>query len=420
MHISFFGAAQEVGRSSIMLHDNDKRIMFDYGVKLGKGLEYPIQAPDVDALILSHAHLDHCGAIPVLYRHKPDIPAIGTPPSLDLSELLLKDSLKIARIEHKKAHFTEAQMNLYKRRYRRIPYGMQADLLGMNIEMQDAGHVAGSAITLLERKHGKENKRIVYTGDFKLQKQVLHDGAKIVKGDLLIMESTYATRDHPDKAQLVKEFIAKIKETLDNRGNVLLPVFAVGRGQELLTLLYENGLAQHTYVDGMINSATEIILRHPKYITHPHRLSDAVEESNRIRDSTDRRSVLDEPSIILTTAGMLEGGPVLNYITRLNEESRIFLTGFQVEGTNGRLLLEKKYVRIDGVPHKIKTPVQFFDFSAHAGREDLYRYARECSPNTIICVHGSEENSKALAEALSGEGFDAHAPKVGDVIKLAD
>jgi len=130
--------------------------------------------------------------------------------------------------------------------------------------------------------------------------------------------------------------------------------------------------------------------------------------------------VLDEPSIILTTAGMLEGGPVLNYITRLNEESRILITGYQVEETNGRRLVERGVVNIDGREHRIRNPVTTFDFSAHAGRDDLFRYARESAPNTIICVHGSEENAKALAEELRGEGFDAHAPKDGDTIRLAD
>jgi putative mRNA 3-end processing factor len=420
MQINFYGAAQEVGRSAIMLQDQGRRVMLDYGVKLWKGTQYPVEVPNVDALILSHAHLDHCGAVPMLYRNRPNIPTLGTPPTLDLAELLLRDSLKIARIEHKKAKFTEANLASFKKHYRRTSYHSHTSLLDMDISMYDAGHLTGSAVTLMERRHGKENKRIVYTGDFKIEKQTLHEGAEIVKSDVLIMESTYAQRNHPERTKVVKDFVERVKEVIDNGGNVLLPVFALGRGQEMLTILYEAGLAGKTYVDGMINPATQIVMKHSKYIKNSHKLFDAVEESNRVRDQKDRHAILEQPSIILTTAGMLEGGPVLSYINKLNDRSHIFITGYQVEDTNGRRLIDKGVVNIDGKETRIKTPVSIFDFSAHAGHDDLYKYVRESSPNTVICVHGSEENSKAFAEALKGEGFDAHAPKIGDVIKLAD
>ncbi len=417
MKIKFFGGAQEVGRSSILLK-GEKRFMLDYGIKLGKPTEYPIGSEPVDAIILSHAHLDHSGAVPSLYM-KEKVPTIGTKPTLELSELLLNDSLKIAHKDNKPAGFHERQLWDFSKHFISLDYRKGIRVGDFDIEMYDAGHVAGSAITLIENKAAKgSNKRFVYTGDFKLGRQMLHDGAETVECDVLITESTYALKEHPDRGELTSSFISEVREVLDSGGTALLPVFAVGRGQEMLALLHEHGLAERTYVDGMVNSATDIIMSHQDFLKNPGSLSKAVSESNRVRDRKDRWNALKEPAIILTTAGMLEGGPVMDYITRINAESRIFLTGYQVEGTNGRTLIEGGWMNIDGAKRRIRNRVSFYDFSAHAGMGDLYEYVRRSSPNTVVCVHGSAESSTAFAERLRGEGFEAHAPAVGDMIDL--
>jgi putative mRNA 3-end processing factor len=233
-----------------------------------------------------------------------------------------------------------------------------------------------------------------------------------------VTESTYALREHPDRNVLIDKLINDIRTTLDNGGTALLPVFAVGRSQEMLSILYKHRLTPMTYVDGMARAATSIILKYQGFIKHEAVLSKAVEESMAIQDKRDRKGALDEPSIILTTAGMLNGGPVLNYITKLNKNSKIMITGYQVEGTNGRNLLNRGQIVIDGNPVRISTPTEYYDLSAHAGREDLYKFIKQSGPRVVICVHGDEKSTTTLAESLKLEGFETYAPKIGDVIRL--
>ena len=416
MLLKFFGGAQEVGRSSIMIKDG-KTLMLDYGIKLNSKTEYPIGLPHIDAVVLSHAHLDHSGFLPAIYNEML-VPTFGTPPTLKLSTLLLEDSLNITKKEHQQPRFHKRQIKSFVNRYVNLDYHSNISVGDFNIQLFDAGHICGSAITLLERKNSQNNKRIVYTGDYKLEQQYLHDGSEIVESDVLIMESTYATKEHPDREKLIQDFVGGVREVLDNGGTALVPAFAVGRAQESLAILYRNKLTTSTFVDGMARTATSIVLKYPDFIQHGDVLAKAVEETMSIDNHKDRRDAMVEPSVILTTAGMLNGGPVLNYITKLNRKSRIFLTGFQVEGSNGRMLLEKGAIMLSNKSVKIDTETSYYDFSAHAGKNDLHEYAKRSSPSTIVCVHGSEENTKALAEDLKREGFQAYAPKVGDTIKL--
>ncbi len=416
MQLKFYGGAQEVGRSAILLKD-ERSFMFDYGIKIDKRIEYPTTIPKVDAFVLSHAHLDHSGFSPGLYSEM-FIPAFGTQPTLRLSNLLLDDSLNIAKKQHERPRFHRRQVNEFVNRYVSLDYGNRTHFGNYDLEFFDAGHIAGSAITLLERTQAKDFKRVVYTGDFKLSEQILHKGADIVKSDLLIMETTYATREHPDRKKVEKAFIDKIKETLENKGTALIPAFAVGRSQELLVLLHQHDLTRYTYIDGMVKDATSIVLNHPEYIANADLLNKASREASWISDRTERKDALNGPSVILTTSGMLNGGPVLDYITKLNRSSHIFLTGFQQEGTNGRTLLETGTIHMEGQKRKIDTPVTFHDFSAHAGRSDLLEYVKKSSPTAVVCVHGDATNAKTFAAELKQQGYDAYAPKVGDSIKL--
>jgi putative mRNA 3-end processing factor len=393
--------------------DAGKRLLFDYGIKLDHKTEYPIEAQKVDAAVLSHAHLDHSGFLPSLYN-KMFPPVMGTAPTLELSLLLLEDSMAIAKKQHMQEHFHKRQLKSYENRFVSMGYHTSTSLADFNIELFDAGHISGSTITRVE----KSGYRIVYTGDFKLAEQRLHKGAEVVKSDVLITESTYATRTHPDMRELSDNFIEKIKEVLDNGGTALIPVFAVGRSQEILTILYEHGLAGRTYLDGMARSATAIVQKHPEFIANSELLARAVSETMQIGEHGGREGALSEPSVIVTTAGMLNGGPVLDYITKLNKSSYIFLTGYQVDGTNGRMLLDEGQIIVHGLPRKITTPVSYYDFSAHADKNDLHEYIKMSEPQTVVCVHGSEESATQLAESLKLDGYEAYAPKNGDVIEI--
>jgi putative mRNA 3-end processing factor len=414
----FFGGAREVGRSAILMKD-DRSLLFDFGVKIDGKNEYPITVPRVDAVVLSHAHLDHTGDSPALYENS-SATTFGTYPTLRLANLLLDDSINIARKEHKVLNFHKAHIKDLINKYVPLEYHHIARYGNFDIELYDAGHISGSAITLVQRAKAKSYERVVYTGDFKLGEQTLHKGAEIVKSDVLIMESTYATREHPDRETTIKNFIENVNAVLNNGGNVLLPVFAIGRSQEILALLYKNGLASSTYIDGMAKAATTIAMSFPKFLANYELLANGAREVNWIGKIGDRREALNGPSIILTTSGMLSGGPVLDYITKLNKNSEILLTGYQQEGTNGKLLMEKGYVVIDNKKVKINAPTKFYDFSAHAGMSDLYDYVKRSSPKVVICVHGDENNTVAFAETLKADGYDAYAPKIGQTIKIGE
>ncbi len=414
MEISFLGGAGEVGRSAILLK-GEKNILLDCGIKLDHKTEYPIEPGRVDAFVLSHAHLDHSGSAPALYRGAYPV-SFGTAPTLQLSQLLIEDSIKIARRNHAVQKFTKAHLEAFSNKYFSYDYGTQIDFNGHNITLYDAGHITGSAITLIES--ARSGRRIVYTGDFKIEPQFLQGSADIIKSDILIIESTYANREHPDRGELIRHFVEEVKETVDNGGTALVPCFAVGRSQEVLAILYKNGLIEYTYVDGMAKKAAEIVMRHPEFTRNSDLLIKALKNSVWVGELHERKRALSNPSIIVTTSGMLTGGPVLDYITKLNPHSKIFLTGYQIEGTNGRNLLENKPLFIEGKKYAIKTPVSFFDFSAHAGISDLYEYVKKSSPERVICVHGDPKNTKQFAETLALQGFDAHAPVSGEKAHL--
>jgi len=411
LEIQFLGGAGEVGRSAFLLKD-DKNILLDYGAKNGTPrLEYPLIPAKVDAVVVSHAHFDHTGALPILYDGQLPV-AFGTKPTKELSELLLEDSLGISKKQNIKPKYTKMQMKNYLRKYLSYNYDSEIDFANYKITFKDAGHITGSAVTLIEKTHN--DKKLVYTGDFKLSPQVLQKGAEIVESDILMIESTYATRSHPDRKELIKRFIEDVKATLDNGGTALVPCFAVGRAQEMIAILYQHGLVDYTFMDGMAKKATEIVMRYPEFTPNRDLLLNAMKQCNWIGEHKDRDKALEQPSVIVTTAGMLNGGPVLHYITKLNEQSRIMLTGYQVEGTNGRLLLDGHELEIDEQKFRIDNPATYYDFSAHASKEDIYEYVRKSNPETVYCIHGDKANTEALAEALKLEGFDAHAPKFGD------
>ena len=414
MEISFLGGAGEVGRSGILLNGK-KKILMDYGVKINGKTEYPLPAGDIDAFILSHAHLDHCGNAPALY-HSGYPPTFGTPPTLELSELLIADSIKINLKNHTKQPYNKKDAQRFSNKYFSHGYNSKIEFGDYDITFSDAGHICGSAITKLEDR--KTQRSLVYTGDLKVSPQTLHKGSEIVSGDTLIIESTYGSRDHPERSELEKLLIENIREVIDNKGVALLPVFAVGRSQEMLALLEKNGLADITYVDGMSRKATGIVMDYPEYIQNYDLLSKAVGHVTQITKPYERNNALKGGNIIVTTAGMLNGGPVLDYITRLNSKSMIFLTGYQAETTNGRKLMQYEPLLIDDRKFHVRNPFAFYDFSAHAGQADLYKYIKESSPEEVICVHGDKDSSIALKEWLELEGFKAYAPKTGEKIKI--
>ena len=234
LELHFLGGAGEVGRSAI-LFKGSQNIIMDYGIKLNHKTEYPMPAGKVDACVLSHAHIDHSGNFPFLYKDNLPI-TYGTDPTKELSQLLIEDSMKVGKKNHQPPKFNKHNLRSFLERFSSHEFGEEVDLGEYRLTLFDAGHISGSSITKIESK--KSGRKLVYTGDFKLEPQMIQGSADIVKSDILLTETTYANREHPEREQLIKKFAEDVKQTLDNGGTALIPSFAVGRAQELLAILH--------------------------------------------------------------------------------------------------------------------------------------------------------------------------------------
>jgi len=393
MEIQFLGGATEVGRLGMLLRQGPETLLFDYGMLPRDPPQYPMKAPPVERVFVSHAHLDHSGMVPWLCgRH--DTSVILTPPTANVADLLLEDSLKVADAEGYEAPFDESDIDATRRNIRTMDFGDNLDVGSMEVTLHSAGHIPGAAMFEVNG-----NQTTVFTGDLHTLTTDLVKGARPVPCDTLVIESTYAGRNHPDRLKTQHEFLQKIR-AVNNRGGIaLVPAFAVGRTQDMLLTLAAGQF--DVWLDGMGKKVNNIYLDHPEYLRNAKKLRDAM---NRVRVVRSQRGALQalEADVIVTTSGMLDGGPIIRYLQAVRDDPRsaILLTGYQVEGSNGRRLMDEGIVELDGADVKVRCEWQKFDFSAHAGHDDLVRFIDGCDPKRVVLMHG--DHREALAEALDG------------------
>ncbi len=420
IRFTFHGGAQEVGRSCINLESNGYSVLLDCGIKLVSEVpEYPRLPGRVDSFILSHAHLDHCGMVPALYKQFP-CPLYGTDISFDISHLLQRDSLKITLDKGFAPEYSYDDISLSSMGENPVGYNEEVELNNkFSFKLFDAGHIPGSASVLLDVVENGVSRRVLYTGDIKISDTRLLDAAVVPEADILISESTYGNRVHPDRREMEEKLLVGVEETLDSGGNAVLASFALGRTQELLLIL--DDLGYPVYLDGMGADLTRLMLQYPYYLRDADALRKAVRNVVWVEHNGMRKQAIREPSIIVSTAGMLTGGPVLYYLKKLGGDanSTVFLTGYQVEGTNGRLLLDEGYILDprDGRGIKLKMRVEYLDFSAHAGRNSLERMVREINPDKCILVHGNPESCSSLGEFTQGI-CETFIPEVGSSLEF--
>jgi putative mRNA 3-end processing factor len=412
--IKFLGACREVGRSGVQLTSGSERFLFDYGYEVQNG-SVPIR-PDMPltGVFISHTHIDHSGMVPQLYRIGYQGHVYTTKATSGIMDILLHDSIKVQKKRGEKTHFLpndiEKTMNLNKT----LDYGRPVAFKNSRVTFLDAGHIPGASSILLE----SEKKKVMYTGDIKFVETRLVGGAKIDVKDLdaFICESTYSYKDHPPREELEDQLREMCQETVYNNGFIVVPSFAVGRTQEILLILHDLGFPIH--VDGMGIEVTYTMLKHPRYLKNAKLLQKAFGKAHKVRDSKDRKKALEKPGIIICTAGMLNGGPVSYYIKKLHEreDSTLALTGYQVEGTVGRMLMDTgRYVN-EGLDVKPKMKVEFLDFSAHTDKSHILEFIQRNRPKRILFMHG--DRTEKFAKEVRDLGFDAAAPKNGDVVKV--
>ncbi|MHA1859567.1 MAG: MBL fold metallo-hydrolase [Candidatus Asgardarchaeia archaeon] len=416
MKLTFLGGAGEVGRSAVLLDSNGYRTMIDYGIKVyEKG---PAQLPlvpkkGVHEILISHAHLDHIGFLPMLYaKGRPKW--YGTPPTHALGELLIADAMKVQELNGFENPFTEYDFEKSMHYFEAMEYEEEFKLKnGGKASFYDAGHILGAASIIVE----VEGKKILYTGDFNLTETRMHGPATFKEDvDIIITESTYAVKEHPSREAEEKRLIDHVKEALDFGGSALVPVFAVGRAQEVAVILNDAFPDERIYMDGMALKASDIYLRFPEYLKDAKTLHEALHRIKAVKRKSLRYKIVKGGSIIISPAGMLNGGNALWYLQNLPEYSTVTLTGYCAEGTNGWMLLNKGVIEKEGKLKRINLSVKQVDLSAHAGRKDLWEMIERVSPELVIVMHGDE--CFTFADQLNDEGFNAIAPRMGETIPV--
>lgn len=409
------GASHEVGRSAFIL-STDKNFLLDYGLKvfdLSGEPKYPIAFEEkIDAALISHAHLDHSGYIPHLYTKHENIHWYATPPTRDICELLLKDSMKIMgeKLPYKLSHYHTAL-----KQWHPVFYDKKFHLGDTSFVYKDAGHIVGSS--MIEIYYN--NQKILYTGDFKTEGTRLHKGAEFVEDvDTLIIEGTYGDKEHPDRAGLEKQLVMEIEETLGQGGHVLMPAFALGRSQEVISIIRSYSKDIPIYLDGMSKEIARIYMKYPYYIKNFGSFEQAIDSVNFVENSNIRKQVTRNPCVIVTTAGMMQGGPVLEYLFNVNPESKVIFTGYSVEGTNGWRLLNHGKIMKDDYELDVSLPVEYLDFSAHASKSELVEFVKKANPKKVVVVHADPAVADSFTNTLKGEGFNAVAPNLEEVIEL--
>ncbi|MCK4634479.1 MAG: MBL fold metallo-hydrolase [Candidatus Aenigmarchaeota archaeon] len=425
MNLKFLGAAGEVGRSGVLLNTGNEKMLFDYGIKIISQAEGPLQAPkiplkvklDLDAMLLSHAHLDHSGFVPNLYNRGYRGPTYSTATTFDLARILLNDSIKLANLRNQEKYFFKEDLKTMEKNEYRITYGQQFYVGKSSIGIYDAGHIPGSVSFHVNT--GK--KSVVYSGDIKTRDTELLRGLEPIREntDILIMESTYGEREHPDREIQEKQLTEKVRETLEMNGTAMVPCFAVGRAQEVLLILEKYGLDKYPiYLDGMAVDATKIIMKYPELIRQPKKLDKIYKNIEKVYNNRQRNDAAKRPCIIVTTSGMLNGGPIAHYLEKLYDKKNcsLTLTGFQVPGSAGHTLLETGNYVTEENNFKIKCRVDFIDLSAHSGRSELFDYVKMIDPKKVFVIHG--DSCDKFASELKEQGYDAHAPQSGEVCEI--
>ena len=394
--IAFLGMPNKVGRSAYLIKGS-RKVLLDYGVDLGKTPQFPdpVDVSSLDLFVISHSHLDHMGAAPMLYVSG-DVPAITTPPSIEISDLLIRDFMKLSGeyLLFEYIDFISLRRNVHLLGYRE-PFVFD----GVSVTLFDAGHIPGSAQVLVEM----DGRRILYTGDINTYETMLQGPADMDLGvelDAVIMESTYGNSRHPDRGEMERRFVEQAIETIESGGTVLVPAFAVARSQEILLILDKYDFPYEIVMDGMAIEVTKILLSQPGYLKDPERLRRAFNAVRKIYRWRDRKRVVNERCLIIAPAGMLGGGAAVFYLNKLIDDpkNRIFLVGYQAPGTPGRSLLEEA----ESEEARDRADVVYMRFSAHADVDGLFRFASSVEGDpTFYIVHGDGDARMNIGELIS-------------------
>ncbi len=429
--VTMLGCCREVGRAAFLLTTPESRVLIDCGEKPDSNNSTPyLYVPEIhplsqlDAVVLTHAHLDHCALVPLLYKYGYDGPVYSTPPTRDLSAMLQLDYLDVIHKEDRKIPYSSNEVKTYIKHSITLNYGNVTDIApDIKLTFHNAGHILGSAIAHFHIGDGLYN--IAFTGDFNYSKSRLFNPAtaNFPRLEALFMESTYGGSDmmQPARSDAEEKLYETINTVLSRGGKVIIPAFAVGRSQEVMLAL-EEGMRKEKipnvkiYLDGMIKEATAIHTTYPEYLNSDLRNQIFKEGMNPFLspnfvavDSSDlRERVMNgDPCVIITTSGMMNGGPVMEYLSNLaaDERNALVFVGYQADGTLGRRI-QKGWREVPlgrGRTIVINLEIVTVDgFSGHSDRRQLMNYVGSVQPRPekIFTIHGDENNTIDLASSL--------------------
>lgn len=462
MKITFYGAARTVTGSMYVIELGGKRLLLECGIHQGRREEserqnqkLPFDPGKVDAMILSHAHLDHSGNIPTLVKQGYANDIYMTPATRDLLGLMLRDSAHIQESDtafvnkKRKKHGQPPKLPLYtmadaeKALDSFVSYSYErpfSPIPGVKAVFHDAGHILGSAMVDLELTENGRTKKFFFTGDLgRNELPIIRDPYQPHGADYLMMESTYGDRLHNPIEQSIQKLQDLVRQVCQRKGKVIIPAFSVGRTQEIvyeLHKMFEAGTLPKVpiYVDSPLSiNVTGIFKLHPEcYDAETREMISNREEPfgfgrlTYVMASGDSKKLntMKEPAIIISASGMCEAGRILHHLRNSvgDPKNAVLIVGFQAEGTLGKKLVDKwPSVRIFGEEHQVKAQVEVLNgFSAHADKNELLGFVQQAQEGfgQIILIHGEEKQSLSFAQELKGLNYKVEVPVSGQTMEL--
>ena len=451
------GGFGQVGRSCMLLTTSESKILIDCGINPGARTpseSFPrldwtnITLDDLDAVVIGHAHLDHTGFLPVLCKYGYKGPIYCTEPTLPMMNLIQLDAIKVASAQGRTPMYSDRDVKQIMRQAITLPYGTVTDISpDIKLVFANAGHILGSALCHFHIGNGDHN--FVYSGDIKFAKSILFEAASwnFPRVETLLIESTYGAKEdiQPSRQEVESAFINAINNTLTDGGKILIPIPAVGRAQEIMMVIdhyMKSGemVEASVFTEGMISEASSIHEAYPEYLARELRQKILETDDNpfdseyftNVEHPDAREEPLRDgsPCIILATSGMLEGGPVLEYLKNIapDKKNKILFVSYQVNGTLGRRVLDgSKQVSLMGKEGKVQVVnincgIEKLDgFSGHSDYNQLISFVHKLRPKLrrVLVNHGERRKSENLSMSIRRMfRVSSHYPQIQEAIKL--
>jgi KH/beta-lactamase-domain protein len=456
IRMTVLGGAQEVGRSAFLIKTRESSVLLDCGINPGSQRPFEafprfdspeFQIDQLDAVVITHAHLDHCGLTPFLYKYGYDGPVYCSAPTSNLMTMLQLDYLDVANKQGVTPHYDQKDVRECVLHTIPLRFGVVTDIApDIRLTLHNSGHILGASMAHLHIGEGLHN--IVYTSDYKFARTMLLEAAatEFPRIETVITESTYGGQDDfmPSRVEAEESLTHVINETLERKGKVLIPVPAVGRAQEIMLIIdgyMKRGLMKEApvFIEGMISEATAIHTAYPEYLGREVRHSILHEEVNPFQSDyftivehpSVRQSIIDgEPCVVLATSGMLEGGPVIEYFKNWagDEKNTIIFVSYQIEGTMGKRVQkgvnEVTMMDNEGKMGVVQVQMQVESiegFSGHSDRRQLINYLTHLKPQPerIFVCHGEKSKIMNMAGFLDHKvGINTIVPSIMETFRL--